>query len=294
MNLSEALRRDFPGISEKDILEYQKDDLSNYDLREIKNVIDNEIKGEFHKVTIKSLKYYPGNSYKLNIYLPEGKDSNENYNSLFILDGSSFLSREITPFSFPIIPIIEMLISKKKIPPIACVFIDPCDQGPGYPIYGGNDNRSFEYDSCDSRYSDFLRYEVIPTLEVKFPISFEGSTIMGASSAGSASFGAAWNHPDIFSKALISISSFVNIRGADKYIDMVRKEDKKDIKIYMQDGSNDLNTILGDWSLANLMMASSLNYKGYNFIFNRGSGGHNYFHLSEVVGDALVWLLNDN
>lgn len=293
MSLADFLKKDFPGISEKDIFEYTKDDESNYELKKIKKLKGKNIKGGVHSITIISDKYYPGNSYSISVYLPENFTIQSNLKSIFILDGSSFLSTEITPFSFPILPVIEDLIENKEIPPVACVFIDPYKEGPGYPIYGGKDNRSFEYDTCDSRYSDFLEYEVIPALKDKFPINFEGSTIMGASSGGSASFGVAWHKPDIFNKVLMSISSFVNIRGSDKYIDMVRKEEKKDIKIYMQDGSNDLNTILGDWSLANLMMASSLKYKGYDFIFNRGDGGHNYFHLSEIIGDALIWLLND-
>lgn len=293
MSLGAFLKQEFPGISDKDVSEYIKDSIENYELTRIHELKDKKLNGSLYTDKIVSSKVFAGNCYNINIYIPEHIDFRDDLKAMFILDGSSFLSKNITEFSFPILPMIENLIESEKIPPLACIFLDPYSKGPGYPIYGGSDNRSREYDTCSGDYSSFLKTEIIPELQKKYPIDFNGSLIMGASSGGAAAFGAAWHNPDIFSKAFISISSFVNIRGADKYIDMVRKEEKKPIKIYMQDGSNDLNTILGDWNLSNKMMASSLAYRGYDFIFNNGSGGHNYFHLAEIFEEAMIWLMKD-
>ncbi|MNY15025.1 enterobactin/ferric enterobactin esterase [compost metagenome] len=186
----------------------------------------------------------------------------------------------------------DRLIFNKKVPPLLCVFIDPASIGPGYPYYGGTDNRSFEYDTASIDYANFLTNEVIIELKNRFSISDspDDRAIMGASSGGVAAFGVAWHRPDQFRKVISSIGSYVNIRGGDAYIDLVRKTEKKPLKIYLQDGINDLNTIFGDWRLANEQLASSLAYRDYNFIFTQGNGGHNYVHLSEVIEPALIWI----
>lgn len=285
--LTALLKNGFPGIPEKDLQEYIKDQSSYKPRNELS---PNVPRGSLAKITVNSSLYYPHKRYEITVYTPNSNEKSSK--SLFILDGSSFLAEKLTSFSFSLLPILDNLIYLKKIPPITCFFIDPSSDGPGYPIYGGTDNRSVEYDTASDNYANFLTEEVIPKLKSQYHISDnpEDRAIMGASSGGSAAFGVAWHRPDQFSKVISSIGSFVNIRGADKYIDLVRKSEKKPIKIYLQDGKKDLNTIFGDWKLANEQLVSSLEYKGYDFIFNQGEGGHNYYHFYEVIDDALIWL----
>ncbi|WP_301430933.1 alpha/beta hydrolase [Acinetobacter baumannii] len=294
-NIKDLIKQDFPGIPEKDISEYLKDDIKNYNLDDSISLRNIDLVSHLEEVTIVSKKYYPNQKYITKVYIPKNKKNIERYQVLFVLDGASFLQDAITPFSFPILPTIDSLVEENKIPPTICVFIDPSSEGPGYPIYGGTGNRSVEYDTCSSDYGSFLINEIIPELKRSLNLknNFKNMAIMGASSGGSAAFGVSWYHTEYFNKVLTSIGSFVNIRGSDKYIDFVRKSEKKDIKIYIQDGRNDLNTIFGNWTIANENLASSLAYKNYNYFFNQGNGGHNYFALNEIFDEALIWLLND-
>lgn len=103
----------------------------------------------------------------------------------------------------------------------------------------------------------------------------------------------AWHRPDQFRKVISAIGSYVGIRGGDTYINLVQKSEKKPLKIYLQDGTNDLSTIFGDWWLANEQLASSFEYRDYKFIVIQGPGGHNYVHLAEIIDSALTWLWSD-
>lgn len=111
---------------------------------------------------------------------------------MFVLDGSSFLNHRLSPFSFPITPILDRLFFEKKIPQLIFAFIDPAINGPGYPHYGGTDNRSLEYDTASVDYANFLTNKIIPALRTRFNISDhpDDRGIMGASSGGVAAL--AW------------------------------------------------------------------------------------------------------
>ena len=56
---------------------------------------------------------------------------------------------------------------------------------------------------------------------------------------------AAWEHPDLFHRVLSFIGTFVDMKGADALPAMIRRTEPKPIRIYMQDGSNDLSLING-------------------------------------------------
>ena len=46
--------------------------------------------------------------------------------------------------------------------------------------------------------------------------------------------------------------------GGDLYPGLIRREPIRPIKIFLQDGTNDLNNMFGNWHLANEQMLSSL------------------------------------
>jgi len=48
---------------------------------------------------------------------------------------------------------------------------------------------------------------------------------------------------------------------------------QKDIRVFLQDGSADLDNKAGNWPLANQQMASALKFKGYDYRFEYGDGG---------------------
>ena len=55
----------------------------------------------------------------------------------------------------------------------------------------------------------------------------------------------------MFSKVLSHVGSFTNIRGGDIIPGMIRKTERKPIRVWLQDGSNDLDNLHGSWPLAN-------------------------------------------
>jgi gluconolactonase len=70
----------------------------------------------------------------------------------------------------------------------------------------------------------------------------------------------------------------------------VRKSAPKPIRVFLQDGRNDLNVAWGDWWLANLELASALEYAGYDFAVAWGDGFHSTRHGRAILPDSLRWL----
>ena len=62
-----------------------------------------------------------------------------------------------------------------------------------------------------------------------------------------------------FHKVLSHIGSFTNIRGGYVYPSLIRKtkDSPKPIRVFLQDGENDLDNQFGNWPLANKEMAAA-------------------------------------
>ena len=90
--------------------------------------------------------------------------------------------------------------------------------------------------------------ELMPALNKDYNISKdpERHGIGGASSGAIAAFTVAWQRPNEFRKVLSIVGSFTNLRGGDAYADIVRSNEKKPIRIYLQDGRNDNRGVGGD------------------------------------------------
>ena len=110
------------------------------------------------------------------------------------------------------------------------------------------------------------------------------------SSGGICAFTAAWERPDEFSKVLSNIGSFVNIRGGHNYEAMIRKTERKPIRVFLQDGTGDLDNQHGNWPLANQQMAAALKFKNYDYEFVMGDGAHTGKHGGAILPDSLRWL----
>ncbi len=97
--------------------------------------------------------------------------------------------------------------------------------------------------------------------------------------------------PDLFSKVLSHVGSFTNIRGGDRYPGMIRKTNPpKPIRVFLQDGSGDLDNEHGNWPLGNQQMALALKFKKYDYRFEFGDGAHNGKHGGAILPDSLRWL----
>ena len=176
------------------------------------------------------------------------------------------------------------------------VFVNPGKfPTPGRDEKDWRTNRSFEYDTPSNQYARFLEQEILPEVAktVKFRSDAAGRAICGASSGGICSFTVAWERPDLFSKVLSTIGSFTNIRGGDVYPGMIRKTEHKPIRVFLQDGANDLDNQHGNWPLANQQMALALKFAKYDYKFEYGTGGHNGKHGGAILPESLRWLLRD-
>ena len=227
------------------------------------------------------------------VYVPAQYDSTKPAALMVFQDGFTYVNEE---GSFRVPVVMDNLIARKELPVIICIFVNPGHNSSTYPEdLFRSVHRSEEYDELSDRYVNFLIQEIIPEVKKKYNISTDPAmhAIGGISSGGICAFTAAWQRPDYFLKVMSHVGSFTNIRGGHLYPDLVRKSPKKPIKIFMQDGSNDLNNQFGDWWLGNLQMESSFKYRGYDFKFEKGTGGHNGKHGGAILPESLKWLWSD-
>ena len=168
--------------------------------------------------------------------------------------------------------------------------------------------RSIEYDTVSDRYARFVLDEILPELEKHQKIRKDAYSraIGGQSSGGICSLNAAWFRPDAFARVLSRIGSYTAIawrskamKGGDVldgghfYPSMVRKEEKRNIRVWMEDGAEDLENDHGSWPLQNIQLANSLKMREYDFRFVFGTAQHNTAHGDSLLPEALRWLWRD-
>jgi enterochelin esterase family protein len=189
--------------------------------------------------------------------------------------------------------VLDNLIARGDIPVMAAVFIAPGN------FADGRSDRSFEYDTLSDQYSHFLMDEILPEVEktVKLRHDPASRAISGSSSGGICAFTVAWDRPDSFGKVLTWVGSFVNlapgatgIAGGHNYPALIRGNNPKPIRIFLQDGENDIDNQFGNWPLANQQMVKALAFKGYDYKFELGHGFHSDRHGRAILPDSLRWL----
>src|SRR5262249_30631242 len=199
--------------------------------------------------------------------------------------------------------VFDNLIHKKEMPVTIGVFVmhgrvKAADGNTALDRF----NRSFEYDGLGDNYVRFLLEELRPDVETKktsdgrvIRLSKNGNdrAIGGASSGAICAFTAAWEHPEEFSRVFSAIGTYVGLRGGDRYATLIRKYEPKPIRVFLQDGSNDLNIYAGDWWKANGTMERSLTFSGYEVNHVWGEGANNGSHGSSVFPQAMSWLWKD-
>lgn len=228
------------------------------------------------------------------VYVPAQYDGSQDTALMIFQDGHSYVDLE---GDFKVPTVFDNLIAQGKMPVTIGLFINPGHDkdAPATESPWQVTNRSFEYDDVTGLYGDFLLKEMIPELKKTYNISDDPKmrAIGGLSSGAICAFSAAWFHPEAFQKVMSHFGSYADIRGGHNYPPMIRKNDKKDIKIFMQDGSNDLDIDYGNWWLSNLQMESAFKYKDYDHMFVAGTGGHSGKHAGSILPESLVWLWSD-
>lgn len=251
------------------------------------------LKGEILKFTFDQSKIYPGTTREISVYVPSQYQGEP---------ACVYVNQDGIQWKAP--TVFDNLIASREMPVTIGVFITP-----GKVLAQNKDtdidrfNRSFEYDGLGDTYARFLLEEILPFVESQktsdgraIHLSQDGNdrAIGGSSSGAVCAFTAAWERPEEFSKVFSAIGTYVGLRGADRYDILVRKHEPKPIRIFLQDGSNDLNIYAGDWWKANESMERSLAFAGYEVRHVWGEGAHNGQHGTAVFPEAMRWLWRDH
>ena len=190
------------------------------------------------------------------------------------------------------IQVLDSLMHRGEIPPTVGVFIDP-GQSESEPR-----QRNLEYDAMNDSYVTMIEDEVLPMVERKFDLRFSKDpaqrVAMGISSGGICAFNMAWQRPESFGKVISHCGSFVNISGGHEYPLLVRNEARKPIKVFLQSGAGDVDIPLGNWPMANQQMAAALEFAGYDYRFEFGTGGHNRRHGGALFAESMRWLYRES
>jgi len=283
--------------SEKDGIEAKRaiSHVDQYQLGEYSQIKEGTPQGTVTKHSWSSETVYPGTTRDYWIYVPQQYDPSQPTCLVIFQDGEAYLNGANWTKGISPNIVFDNLIHEEEIPVTIAVFVNPGDKGPGNPEFGGETNRSFEYDALTDQYARFLTEEMIPDIARTYNITSnpKGRILVGISSGGICAFNAAWHRPDHFGNVISHCGSFLNIRGGDMYPELIRRTPMKPIRVYLQDGTNDMDLIWGNWLLSNKSMAKALEYAGYDYQFVIGEGGHNLSHAGQLFPETLKWIWRD-
>ncbi len=238
---------------------------------------------------------FPGTVRAYSVYVPAQYKADDPASLMVFMDGGGY-SNPKRSFRVPVV--FDNLIHQKAMPVTIAVFVNPGTIPATVQGARNRSNRSFEYDSLGNRYANFLIDEFLPVALKGLNVSIDPAdrAVCGISSSGICAFTVAWEKPDQFGKVMSHIGSFTNIRGGWAYPGLVRKTKVKPkaIKVYLQDGRDDLNNLHGNWPLGNQDLAAALQFAGYQYRLEMTDGGHSSKWGGERLPDALKWLWDDN
>jgi enterochelin esterase-like enzyme len=265
------------------------------------------------KLTLRS-QIYDGMLSDYWIYVPAQYEPKKPAAYMVFQDGSGYLDRH---GDHPALNVLDNLIAQGKIPVMIAIFTNPGDisASPGTPIYKIVEARAkkwsytmktamrgTEYDVVSDRYPRFLHDELLPAVAREYNLRTDAYShaITGLSSGGICAFNVGWQRPDDFSRIITWIGSFTAIQwhetpdqteGGNDYAAKILKEDHRNLRVWIQDGSNDQeNPQYGSWPMANISMANALKLKGYDFHFSFGQGPHTAAEGGAEFAQEMTWL----
>jgi len=250
-------------------------------------------------------KAYPGTQHTYWVHVPAQYDPAVPADLMIFQDGQAFIDMNGT-MRAP--NVLDNLIYRRELPVMITVFINPGrrpDQPEPTPAEWGDrtTNRPAEYNTIDDKYASVICDELLPALYKEYNISKDPDRrgIGGASSGAIAAFTVAWQRPDQFHKVLSIVGSFVNLRGGDAFPDLIRRSEKKPLRVFFQDGRND-NRGVGrggydqrrDWYYQNVQMVKALTEKGYDINYVFGLNTHGQRMGGPMLPEMLRWLWRDH
>jgi enterochelin esterase family protein len=249
--------------------------------------------GKLSEKMVHTSKLYDGMQSDWWIYVPAQYDAAKPAALMVWHDGQGLANRNgaANPLN-----VFDNLTAEGKIPVMIHVFIAPGK-------IGDKAMRSIEYDTVSDKYARFLRDEILPEVYKKYNVRKDAYSraIGGDSSGGISSFNVAWWQPDQFSRVLIRIGSFANLQqnhpgefdGGNTFPYRVRREEKRNIRVWSQDGAEDLENPFGSWPSNNINMVNSLKFRDYDFHFSFGNGSHSGNAGKAELPAEMVWLWRD-
>ncbi|MCB9383894.1 MAG: esterase [Bryobacterales bacterium] len=254
--------------------------------------------GKVSEKQVNTSKIYRGMVSDWWYYISPGVEPGKPAPLMIWQDGQGFSSRDSASRLFTVT---ENLIADGKIPPMVHLMISP-------GMEGERRMRSIEYDTVNLDYTRFVLDEILPELEKHQKIRTDAYSraSAGQSSGGICAFISAWLAPNEISRVLSRIGSYTSIAwrsGDENGEDLlesghslpfrVRKGDKRNIRVWMEDGSNDLENNHGSWPLQNVQLANSLKMREYDFTFHFGNAQHSSANGDSMLPQALTWLWRD-
>lgn len=240
------------------------------------------------------------------VYVPAQYQSNQPARLMIFQDGHAWLNPK---GDYRTTYVFDNLIYRREMPVTLGVFINPghtaTQPESSSTNWGDNiNNRATEYNELNDDYTRMIVEELLPALEKDYRISKnpDDRAIAGASSGAICAFTVAWHRPDQFRKVISTIGSFTNIRGGHAYPEMIRQSERKPIRIFLQDGLNDLRgTRRGkspydpkwDWHAQNRLMVAALTEQGYDVNYCWGIGTHSNKQGGAMLPEMLRWLWRD-
>lgn len=271
------------------------------DAQVMEGVPQGEIRGPF----VIPSQAYPGTQHTYWVYVPAQYDPAVAASLMIFQDGHAFMGAQGDIRAHVVM---DNLIYRKEIPVMIGVFINP-GRKPDQPEPTDQEwgdrtvNRPTEYNTLDDKYARVVCDELMPVLYKEYNISKdpERHGIGGSSSGAIAAFTVAWQRPDQFRKVLSNVGSFTNIRGGNAYPDLIRKSEKKPIRVFLVDGRNDNRGLrrdgydeTWDWFLQNVRMQQALTEKGYDLNYSWGIQKHGQKMLQTVFPEMMRWLWRDH
>jgi enterochelin esterase family protein len=262
-------------------------------------------KGEVRGPFVIPSQAYPGTQHTYWLHVPAQYDPARPAHLMIFQDGQAFKDMN---GSVRAPNVLDNLIYRRELPVMITVFINPGrtpEQPEPTPAEWGDKttNRPTEYNSLDDRYARVIVDELLPVLDKEYAISKdpEHHGIGGASSGAIAAFTVAWHRPDVFRKVLSIVGSFVNLRGGDAYAEIVRQNEKKPIRVFLQDGRNDNRGMRGgvydprrDWFYQNVRLMQALTDKGYDVNYAWGMNTHGQRMGGPMLPEMMRWLWRDH
>jgi sugar lactone lactonase YvrE len=250
-------------------------------------------KGELMKFTFEKSTIFPGTFREVTVYVPAQYRSER--------PACVYVNQDGVQWKAP--TVFDNLIARGEMPVTIGVFVTPGRVRAADPNAAlDRFNRSFEYDGLGDAYARLILDEILPEVEqlktadgraIRLSKSGNDRAIGGSSSGAVCAFTAAWERPDAFSRVFSAIGTYVGLRGADRYPTLVRKYEPRPIRVFLQDGSNDLNIYAGDWWMANQRMERALTFAGYAVRHVWGEGAHNGKHGTALFPEAMRYLWAD-